>query len=60
MELTKDRLLEIKQDAVQERDKYLNMIQQANGAIAMIEHLIQQLDAPEPVEPEESDGLATV
>jgi len=36
MELTKDRLLEIKQDAVQERDKYLNMIQQANGAIAMI------------------------
>jgi len=57
MELTKDRLLEIKQDAVQERDKYLNMIQQANGAIAMIDHLIQQLEAPEPVEPEASDEL---
>jgi len=44
MSLSKERLLEFKEDAVRERQKHLDMLQQANGAIAMLDFLISQSD----------------
>lgn len=55
MELTKESLLEIKQNAVVKRQELLNMIQQANGAIDMIDHLLKQLDHPEPEPQNDAD-----
>jgi len=42
MSLSKERLMEIKQDALAERQKHLEIIQQANGAIAMLDFLLAQ------------------
>jgi hypothetical protein len=47
MGLTKESLLELRQNAVAKRQELLNMIQQANGAIDMLDHLLQQLEQPE-------------
>ena len=55
MALTKEDLLEIKQNAVNKRQELLNMIQQANGAIDMIDHLLQKM---EQAESEPQDGNA--
>lgn len=44
MELTKEYLLNLREDALKDRQKYLDMIQQANGAIAMVDFLIGQLE----------------
>jgi len=48
MGLSKERLMEIKQDALAERQKYLEMIQQANGAIAMLDFLLAQCEGEVP------------
>jgi len=48
MALTKETLLEIRQDAVAKRQHFLEMIQQANGAIDMIDLLLQKMEEPEP------------
>ena len=42
MSLSKDRLIELKTDAERERQKYLDMVQQANGAIAMLDFLLAE------------------
>jgi len=42
MALSKDRLIELKTDAERERQKYLDMVQQANGAIAMLDFLLAE------------------
>jgi hypothetical protein len=47
MQLTKEHLLELKQDAVVKQQHHANMFQQAKGAIDLIDHLINQLDMPE-------------
>lgn len=52
-ELTKDYLLNLRNQALAERQKYLDMIQQANGAIAMVDVLLTELDR---TEPENQDG----
>jgi hypothetical protein len=52
MSLTKERLLETRQQAVAKRQQLFEMIQQANGAIDMIDHLLQQLDQTE-LEPQD-------
>lgn len=48
MALTKEDLLEVRQNALAKRQELLNMIQQANGAIDMIDHLLQKMEEPEP------------
>ena len=55
MELTKEALLEVRENAVAKRQELFNMIQQANGAIDMIDHLLQKLEQPEP---EQDNGLS--
>ena len=42
--LDKEYLLGLRNQALAERQKYLDMIQQANGAIAMVDVLINELE----------------
>lgn len=48
MELTKEYLLELRQNSVAKRQQVFEMLQQANGAIDMLDLLLQQLDQPKP------------
>ena len=48
MELTKGYLLGLRSQALEQRQKYLDLIQQANGAIAMVDVLLTELDREEP------------
>jgi len=55
MELDKEYLLNLKNQAIAERQKYMDLVQQANGAIAMVDVLLTELDLKEP---ENQDGYA--
>ena len=46
--LDKDYLLGLRGQALEQRQKYLDLIQQANGAIAMVDVLLTELDREEP------------
>jgi hypothetical protein len=46
--LDKEYLLDLRNQALAERQKYLDMIQQANGAIAMVDVLLTEIDREEP------------
>ena len=46
--LDKDYLLSLKAQATEQRQKYWDMVQQANGAIAMVDVLLTELDREEP------------
>ena len=48
MELDKEYLLNLKNQALTERQKYLDLVQQANGAIAMVDVLLTEIDRKEP------------
>lgn len=52
MTLTKEFLLEVRQDALAKRQQLFEMLQQANGAVDMIDLLLQKLDQPEPEQEE--------
>jgi hypothetical protein len=47
-ELDKDYLLGLRGQALEQRQKYLDLIQQANGAIAMVDVLLTELNRAEP------------
>lgn len=47
MNLTKEALLELKEAAVGKRQQLLEMVQQANGAIDVLDLLLKKLDQPE-------------
>ena len=53
MELDKEYLLNLRNQAIAERQRYMDMVQQANGAIAMVDVLLTELDRKEP---ENQDG----
>lgn len=53
--LDKEYLLSLKVQATEQRQKYLDMVQQANGAIAMVDVLLTEIDREEP---ESQDGHA--
>jgi hypothetical protein len=55
--LDKDYLLGLRNQALEQRQKYLDLIQQANGAIAMVDVLLTEIDREEP---ENQDGKSTV
>ena len=44
--LDKAYLLDLRNQALEQRQKYLDLIQQANGAIAMVDVLLTELDRP--------------
>ena len=44
MGLSKERLMEVKRDALAERQKHLEMIQQANGRIGMLDFVLAQCE----------------
>lgn len=46
MELTKEYLVGLRDQALAKRQEYLDMVHQANGAIDMLSLLIEQLDKP--------------
>jgi hypothetical protein len=46
--LDKDYLLGLRNQALEQRQKYLDLVQQANGAIAMVDVLLTELDREEP------------
>jgi hypothetical protein len=45
--LDKDYLLGLRSQALEQRQKYLDLIQQANGAIAMVDVLLTEIDRKE-------------
>ena len=45
--LDKDYLLGLRNQALEQRQRYLDLIQQANGAIAMVDVLLTELDREE-------------
>lgn len=55
MELTKEVLLETRQQAVAKRQQLYEMLQQANGAIDMVDFLLQKID-----QPEQENGQSTI
>ena len=57
MELDKEYLLNLKNQAIAERQRHMDLVQQANGAIAMVDVLLTELDRKEP---ESQDGESTV
>lgn len=52
--LSKEQLLGVKQDALAERQKHIEMVQQANGAIAMLDFLLAQCEEETPEDKENS------
>jgi hypothetical protein len=44
--LDKAYLLGLRNQALEQRQKYLDLIQQANGAIAMVDVLLAELERP--------------
>jgi hypothetical protein len=53
MDLTKEALLEVREQAIAKRQHLFEMLQQANGAIDMVNFLLQKMEQPEP---EQSEG----
>ena len=53
--LDKEYLLGLRNQALEQRQRYLDLIQQANGAIAMVDVLLTEIDREEP---ESQDGYA--
>ena len=55
--LDKEYLLNLRNQALEQRQKHIDLVQQANGAIAMVDVLLKELDREEP---EIQDGKSTV
>jgi hypothetical protein len=46
--LDKEYLLGLRSQALEQRQKYLDLVQQANGAIAMVDVLLTEIDRQDP------------
>ena len=55
--LDREYLLGLRSQALEQRQKYLDLIQQANGAIAMVDVLLTEIDREEP---ENQDGINAI
>ena len=55
--LDKEYLLGLRNQALEQRQKYIDLVQQANGAIAMVDVLLKELDQEEP---ENHDGINAI
>lgn len=47
MNISKETLLEVRQQAVNKRQQLYEMLQQANGAIDMVDFLLKKMESPE-------------
>jgi hypothetical protein len=47
MEITKEYLLNLRERAVAKRQEYVSMVQQADGAIAMVDHILGEMTKSE-------------
>lgn len=57
MSLSKEDLLEVRQQAIAKRQNLFEMLQQANGAIDMVDYLLQKLEQEKP---EQQDGVDAI
>lgn len=57
MSLSKEALLEVRQQAIAKRQNLFEMLQQANGAIDMVDYLLQKLEQEKP---EQQDGVDAI
>lgn len=55
--LDKEYLLGLRNQALEQRQKYFELTQQANGAIAMVDVLLTEIDREEP---ENQDGINAI
>ena len=56
-QLDKNYLLGLKAQATEQRQKYWEMVQQANGAIAMVDVLLTEIDREEPENVNANDAI---
>lgn len=54
--LDKEYLLDLRNQALEQRQKYSDLIQQANGAIAMVDVLLTELERQDPPDTENRDA----
>jgi hypothetical protein len=57
MELTKETLLEVRQQAIAKRQNLFEMLQQANGAIDMVDYLLQKMEQEKPEQQNGDDAI---
>jgi hypothetical protein len=57
MELTKEILLEVRQQAIAKRQNLFEMLQQANGAIDMVDYLLQKMEQEKPEQQNGDDAI---
>ncbi len=57
MKLTKETLLEVRQQAIAKRQNLFEMLQQANGAIDMVDYLLQKLEQKKPEQQNGDDAI---
>ena len=57
MSLSKEDLLEVRQQAIAKRQNLFEMLQQANGAIDMVDYLLQKMEQEKP---EQQDGVDAI
>ena len=57
MKLTKEDLLEVRQQAIAKRQNLFEMLQQANGAIDMVDYLLQKLEQEKPEQQNGDDAI---
>lgn len=55
MSLSKETLLEVRDQAIAKRQHLLEVLQQANGAIDMVDYLLQKMEQEQP---EQDNGNA--
>jgi hypothetical protein len=57
MSLSIEDLLEVRQQAIAKRQNLFEMLQQANGAIDMVDYLLQKMEQEKP---EQQDGVDAI
>jgi hypothetical protein len=57
MSLSKEDLLEIRQQAIAKRQNLFEMLQQANGAIDMVDYLLQKMEQEKPEQQNGDDAI---
>ena len=57
MSLSKEALLEVRKQAIAKRQNLFEMLQQANGAIDMVDYLLQKLEQEKPEQQNGDDAI---
>ncbi len=57
MSLSKEDLLEVRQQAIAKRQNLFEMLQQANGAIDMVDYLLQKMEQEKPEQQNGDDAI---